>query len=417
MKTVILGAGVVGVATAYYLAREGHEVLVIERQPEVARETSFANAGLVAPGHSYTWASPKAPGILLKSLFLQGQALRLKLRLDPPMWAWGLQFLRHCTTARWRQNTTRKLHLCRYSQQLLQALTAAERLEYQRTEGGALYIYRDAPALERGIEAMRVLSDAGLPLQTLTPGQLAQREPALADAQAQIAGAIFCPSDESGDARLFTCQLAQRCERMGVQFLMNRPIEGWEHSADRISAVRTAGGAVAGDHFVLALGSYSPILASRLGYRLPIYPVKGYSVTLPIRPGDQAPTLGGVDEHHLVAWARFGDRLRLTATAEFAGYDTGHVPQDFDGMLALARQLFPRGADYDRPEYWSCLRPMTPSGAPILGRTRHRNLFLNTGHGHMGWTMACGTARIVSDIICGRPPGHSLEGLTHEAGG
>lgn len=416
MKTVILGAGVVGVTTAYYLARQGHEVVVLERQPEVAQETSFANAGLVAPGHSYTWASPKAPWILLKSLFLRDQALRLKLRLDPQMWAWGLQFLRHCTAARSRQNTTRKLHLCRYSQQLLQALTAAERLEYQRTEGGALYIHRDARAFERATAAMRVLSDAGLLLQTLTPEQLVQREPALAAAQAQLAGAIFCPSDESGDAHLFTRQLAQRCERMGVQFLMNRPIEGWKHSADRILGVRTASETVAGDHYVLALGSYSPILASRLGYRLPIYPVKGYSVTLPMRSGDQAPTLGGVDEHHLVAWARFGDRLRLTATAEFTGYDTGHAPRDFDDMLALARQLFPRGADYDRPSYWSCLRPMTPSGAPILGRTRHRNLFLNTGHGHMGWTMACGTARIVSDIICGRQPEHSLEGLTHEPG-
>lgn len=412
MKTVILGGGIVGVTTAYYLAREGHEVVVVDRQSEVARETSFANAGLVAPGHSYTWASPKAPKILLKSLFLKGQALRLKLRFDPRMWVWGLQFLRHCTAERSRENTTRKVHLCRYSQALLQELTAAEKLEYQLIEGGCLYLYRDADALERGVAAMKVLTDGGLRLQTLSAAEVVQREPSLAGAQRQLAGAIFCPSDESGDAHLFTRQLAQRCEALGVKFLMGRTIEGWEHSGDRITAVRTASGLIHGDNFILALGSYSPILASKLGYRLPIYPVKGYSVTLPIRPNDEPPTLGGVDEHHLVAWARFGDRLRFTATAEFAGYDTDHQPRDFEDMLGVARKLFPKGADYDSPSYWSCLRPMTPAGAPILGKTRHRNLYLNTGHGHMGWTMACGTARIVADIVCGRQPSHSLEGLT-----
>lgn len=412
MPTVILGGGIVGVTTAYYLAREGQQVVVLDRQPAVARETSFANAGLVAPGHAYTWASPRAPKILLKSLFLKGQALRLKLRFDPRMWAWGLQFLANCTEERSRQNTTRKLHLCRYSQSLLQELTAAERLQYDLVSGGALYVYRDPAAFERGVGATRVLSDGGLALQTLTPEQVVQREPALASARQHLAGAIFCPTDESGDAHTFTRQLAQRCTQMGVKFLLDRRITGWEHTADHVTAVRTDQGPVAGDRFVLALGSHSPLLASQLGYRLPVYPVKGYSLTAPIRPGDEAPTLGGVDEHHLVAWARFGDRLRFTATAEFAGYDTSHRPRDFDDMLAVARQLFPRGADYDTPSYWSCLRPMTPAGAPILGATRHRNLFLNTGHGHMGWTMACGTARIVADMLLGRQVGHSLEGLT-----
>lgn len=412
MKTVILGGGIVGVTTAYYLAQEGHEVVVVDRQPEVARETSFANAGLVAPGHAYTWASPRAPKILLKSLFLKGQALRLKLRFDPRMWAWGLQFLGNCTAERSRENTACKLRLCRYSQDLLQQLTVDEQLKYDLISGGALYLYRDPAAFERGVAATSVLSDGGLTLQTLTPDEVIRREPALAPARSSLAGAIFCPSDESGDAHLFSRQLAQRCEQLGVQFLMDRKIVSWENDADRISAIRTDKGSIGGDRFVLALGSYSPLLASQLGYRLPVYPVKGYSVTLPVRPGDEPPTLGGVDEHHLVAWARFGQRLRFTATAEFAGYDTEHTPRDFEDMLRVARQLFPRGADYDSPSYWSCLRPMTPAGAPILGATRHRNLFLNTGHGHMGWTMACGTARIVTDVLCGREPQHSLEGLT-----
>lgn len=412
MKTVILGGGIVGVTTAYYLAREGHQVVVIDRQPDVARETSFANAGLVAPGHAYTWASPKAPKILLKSLFMKDQALRLKLRLDPRMWAWGLEFMRNCTAERSRENTTRKVKLCLYSQRVLQELTAQEGLAYDRVQAGLLYLYRDGAAFERGRAAMRVLSDNGLALQTLTPREVAQREPTLATATRALAGAIFCPTDESGDAHVFALRLSERCKSLGVEFLMNRDIQRWEASADRVTGVVTNSGTVAGDNFVLAMGSYSPLLASKLGYRMPVYPVKGYSLTVPVRRTDRAPTLGGVDEHNLVAWARFGDRLRFTATAEFSGYDTRHRPADFTQMLAVARGLFPGGADYDRPSYWSCLRPMTPAGSPILGKSRHRNLFFNTGHGHMGWTMACGTARIVVDIMTGRTPEHDLEGLT-----
>jgi len=412
MKTVILGGGIAGVTLAYYLAREGREVVVIDRQSGVARETSFANAGLIAPGHSYTWGSPRAPGILFKSLFFKDQALRLKPRLDPRMWAWGVQFLKHCTAARARENTARKLRLCLYSQHLLQQLIDEENIACDLTTGGVLYLYRDAAAFERGIAGTSVLSDEGLTLQTLSPQEVIAREPALAGVRATIAGAIFAPTDASGDSHLFAHGLAQRCEALGVQFLLDHQILGWEHSTDRIHAVHTNQGTIPGEQFVLALGSFSPLLAARLGYRLPIYPVKGYSVTLPVRDTDEAPTLGGVDEHHLVAWARFGQRLRLTATAEFTGYDTTHKPADFRHMLNVARQLFPKGADYEQPSYWSCLRPMTPTNAPILGATRHRNLFLNTGHGHMGWTMACGTARIVADVMCARTPEHSLEGLT-----
>lgn len=412
MKTIILGGGVVGVTTAYYLAREGHQVVVVDRQPGVAMETSFANAGLVAPGHAYTWASPRAPKILIKSLFSKGQALRLKLRIDPHMWRWGLQFLRHCTTEQSRKDTERKLRLCRYSQNLLKQLTSEENLKYDLISGGALYIYRDPATFERGVEAMSVLTDGGLVLERLTPEEVVRREPALATTRLSLAGAIFCPSDESGDSHQFTRQLAMRCEQLGVKFVMDCNIVGWNHSADRVDAIRTDKGSIEGDKFVLALGSYSPLLAAKLGYRLSVYPVKGYSVTLPIRGGDNPPTIGGVDENQLVAWARFGNRLRLTATAEFAGYDTNYKPSDFKDMLSVARQLFPHGADYGSPSFWACLRPMTPAGAPILGATRHQNLVLNTGHGHMGWTMACGTARIVADIICGRKLEHNMEGLT-----
>ncbi len=412
MKTVILGGGIVGVTTAWYLAKSGREVVVVDRNDGVARETSYANAGLVAPGHAYTWASPRAPKILLKSLFVGGQALRLKLNADPRMWAWCLRFLRNCTAERSRLNTSRKLVLCRYSQHLLQELTAAEGLAYDRIASGLLYVYRDQPSFERGRAAMSILSDNGLKLETLSPEEVAAREPTFARSKHRIAGAIFCPSDESGDAHLFSEDLARRCEALGVRFEFGRQVRDLEHAGDRVSAAITDRGRIEGDEFVLALGSYAPLLARRLGYRLPVYPVKGYSLTLPVGPEHRPPTLGGVDENNLVAWARLGDRLRFTATAEFSGYDTAHEPADFDDMLRAARDLFPDGADYARPSYWSCLRPMTPEGTPILGSTRHRNLFLNAGHGHMGWTMACGTARIVADIMDRRQPGIDIEGMT-----
>lgn len=412
MKSVILGGGIAGVTAAWYLAKEGREVTVIDRRPGVALETSFANAGLVAPGHSYTWASPRAPKIMLKSLFVDGQALRLKLNSDPHMWVWCLQFLRNCTAERSRRNTTRKVALCRYAQMQLQQLTAAEHLQYDRLSRGLLYLYRDEASFERGTRNMSILKDNGLPLDTLDTAQVVAREPALDGARARIAGAIYCPTDESGDAHLFTRALKAACERLGVRFEFDTPISAIEASGDRVVGVRTPRGLVGGDEFVLALGSWSPIVARPLGYRLPVYPVKGYSATFPVRPGHRPPDLGGVDENNLVAWARFGERLRFTATAEFAGYDTRHTPADFTTMLQAARELFPDGADYDSPSYWAGLRPMTPEGTPLIGRTHHRNLYLNTGHGHMGWTMSCGTAKLLADVMADRQPEIDMTGMT-----
>jgi D-amino-acid dehydrogenase len=410
--TLVLGAGVIGITTAYYLAKAGRQVTVVDRQPESANETSFANAGLIAPGHSYTWASPRAPKILFKSLFQDGQALRLKLSADPRMWSWAIKFLGNCNAEQSRLNTSRKLVLCRYSQEQLQALTAAEDLHYERLSQGLLYLYRDAASFATGRNNMTVLADGGMPLQILDADQVVALEPSLFHARQLIAGAIYCPSDESGDARLFTHDLTERCKRLGVKFEMNRTIQGFESSADAIQAVLTDRGRMSADEYVLALGSYAPIVARQLGYRLPIYPVKGYSVTFPSGPGYSPPNIGGVDENNLVAYARFGDRLRFTATAEFTGYETRHSPADFAHMLQAGRELFPEGADYSQPTFWAGLRPMTPEGTPIMGRSKHRNLFLNVGHGHMGWTMSCGSARIVTDLILGRVPDIDLTGMT-----
>ncbi|MDE1181894.1 D-amino acid dehydrogenase [Paraburkholderia sp.] len=412
MKTIVLGGGIVGVTTAYFLAKAGEDVTVIDRQPGVALETSFANAGLVAPGHSYTWASPRAPKIMLRSLYTEGQALRLKLHPDWRMWAWCWQFLQNCTAEKSRLNTSRKVRLCRYAQAQLQAVTAAERLEYDRISKGLLYVYRDDASFERGVANMSILAENGLPLETLDRAATIEREGALAASGDKIAGSIFCPSDESGDAHLFTKALYARCVALGVKFQFQTDILHLSASADRVDYVETSRGRLSADRYVLALGSFSPFVAKSLGYRLPVYPVKGYSVTLPVEAGHTPPDLGGVDENNLTAWARFGNRLRFTATAEFAGFDTHHTPADFTHMLQAARDLFPNGADYTRPSYWAGLRPMTPEGTPIIGATRHRNFFLNTGHGHMGWTMSCGTARVVTDIIQQRKPELDITGLT-----
>ena len=413
MRTVILGSGVIGVTTAWQLAREGHEVVVLDRQPVAANETSYANAGLVAPGHALTWSSPRAPKILIKSLFQDDQALRLKLSADPRLWSWCMKFLRNCTSERARRNTLRKLKLCVYSQTALQELVAETGVEYDGIRKGLLYVYRDEASLERGIANMAILREAGQRMETLDRAGVAKVEPAFESSRAAVAGGLYCPGDEQGDSNKFTCGLAERLKQRGVEFRFSTTITGFETNRDKVEKVVTDKGAIAADNIVIALGSYSPIVGRKLGLRLPVYPIKGYSVTLPVDGYNATPEVGGVDENNLVAWCKMGERFRLTATAEFSGYDTGHSPSDFVGMIRTARELFPQAADYERPSYWACLRPMTPEGTPIFGRGRHRNLWINTGQGHMGWTMACGSARITADLMAGRSPEIDTTGMIY----
>jgi D-amino-acid dehydrogenase len=402
MSVVILGGGIVGVTTAYYLAQAGERVIVVDRQPEVALETSFANAGLISPGHSYTWASPQAPWVLLKSLFQDGQSLRLKGVPDWALCSWGLQFLKHCTNARAWENTSRKVRLAMYSQEQLRQLTSQANLSYEKTSKGLLYLHRDPEALARAVKNMEVLTNAGLTIEVLDPSQVAKREPALAGSGQHLAGALYCASDESGDARLFTLALYEKCRELGVQFRFDTTVQSLECQGDRVECVRTSDGPIKADQYVVAMGCYSPAIVRPLGYRIPIYPVKGYSVTFPVLSGSNVPTIGGLDEHNLIAWARFGNRLRFTSTAQFSGFDLTHSPADFRHTIAAARELFPDAADYTRPQYWAGLRPMTPDGLPVLGQSAHRNLFFNTGHGHLGWTWACGSARLVYDAMLGK---------------
>ncbi|HEU4366761.1 MAG TPA: D-amino acid dehydrogenase [Methylomirabilota bacterium] len=413
MKTLVMGGGVVGVTTAYFLAKAGHEVTLVEEKDGLGLEASAGNAGIIAPGHSFAWASPKAPRMLWQSLRGAETAIRLRLSSDPALYAWGLRFLRECTAPRARRNTLVKLRLCQYSQAVMNELVRAEGLEYHAISRGALYLYRDPALLEAGVKKMALLAEHGQKQEILDAGAVARLDPVFEPVRAKIAGAIRDLGDSSGDSRVFSEALARVCrDKHGVVVKLDTRVTALKAAGDRLDGVVTSAGVLTADAYVLALGVGAPTVARTAGVRLPIYPAKGYSSTFPLRPGGLAPTVPGVDEQWLVGWSRLGDRLRLTSTAEFAGYDWGWTPRDFNNIRRLARDLFPDAADYERGEYRACLRPLTPDGPPILGLARHRNLFLNCGHGHMGWTMACGTARIVADLMTGRMPDLDLDGLT-----
>ena len=412
MKAVVLGGGVIGVTTAYYLAREGCEVTVVEQNDGVGREASGSNAGIIAAGHAFAWASPRAPSMLLRSLFGQQTAIRVRLRPDPGLYAWGLRFLRECTAERARRNTLVKLRLSQYSQAVMAELVRREQIAYHAVESGALYLYRDPVELEMGVKKMRLLAQHGQRQEVLGPDAVAKLDPVFEPVKGKIAGGVLDLTDSSGDSRLFTEELARICRtKLGVAFQTGTRVRALRAGKDAVTGVITDRGVLVADAYVLALGVYSPIVARTAGVRLPIYPAKGYSSTFPLRSGGNAPIIPGVDEQWLVAWSRMGDRLRLTSTAEFTGYDMSWSPHNFANIRQLAGDLFPDAADYDRGEYRACLRPMTPAGPPILGAGRRRNLYFNTGHGHMGWTMACGSSRVVADLVLGRVPEIDLEGL------
>ncbi|TIS96465.1 D-amino acid dehydrogenase [Mesorhizobium sp.] len=411
MRIVVLGGGVVGVTTAYQLQRDGHDVALIERNAQVAAETSWGNAGMIAPGHSFVWSSPKAPITLLKSLVLKDQALRFKFSADPRLYTWSWLFLMECTAAKARRNTLLKHRLAAYSQAVLREVVADERIDYDRNDRGIVYFHRSQQALDNGVEHMKLLQSDGQEIEVLDRDAIVALDPSLASAKDKIAGGIYCPTDETGDPAKFTRALAAKIIARGGAIHTGTTITGIETSGDAVAQVLTDKEPFRGDAYVLALGSHSPVLARKIGIRLPIYPIKGYSLTIPIGNRPLPPTIGSVDEHNLVAISRFDDRIRVTATAEFAGYDTSHKPTDFAFMKGVAEDLYPDGADYHRAEMWAGLRPMTPNNLPAFGRQRLRNFFLNTGHGHIGWTMSHGSARITADLIAGRAPAIPMDGL------
>ena len=411
-KALVLGAGIVGVTMAYELWRDGHEVTVIDREAGAAEFTSFGNAGMIAPGHAYAWASPASPKILLKSLWRNDQALRLKPSLDPAFVKWMWKFWGQCSAERAAVNTRRKVRLCNYAQSVFHETRAETGVSYDANDGGILYLFRSRPAFEAANSKAEILRREGSDIGVLDADGIAQKDPALADSKEQFAGALFGGRDETGDCRKFTRTLAKWLDERGVTFRWGVTIRSLQTDGDRVSGIVTDQGNLSADIIVLSLGVYSPHLAKPIGIDLPIYPVKGYSMTIPVSGRNNAPAIGGIDEESLVAYTPMGNRLRVTATAEFSGYRVDHSPDDFRHMTSVVKGLFPDGADYSRAEYWAGLRPMTPEGTPILGATRFKNLWMNTGQGHMGWTMSHGAGRLVADLIAGRKPAVPLDGMT-----
>lgn len=412
MRIIVLGAGVVGVATAWELLRDGHQVVVVDSEDDAASFTSAANAGLVAPGHAYAWGSSRAPGMMLRSLWHNDQAIRYRPRMNPAQWRWVAAFLGQCNDERARINTERKVRLCSYSQNQLQQVRDETSVEYDRNDGGLIYFYRTQKRFDSAAGRCEILRSQGMDIEVLDRDAIIARDPGLSDAREQIAGGLWCTTDESGDACLFTRALKEKCAARGTEFRLNTTVHDLRIDAARITAAETDSGPIEGDAFVLAFGVFSTRLAGRIGIRLPIYPVKGYSVTLDVDDHHRPPVLGGVDEDNLFAYCPMGRRLRLTATAEISDYSTSHRPEDFTVMLRHATILLPRAANYADPRYWAGLRPMTPTGLPMISATPFANLWLNTGHGHMGWTMACGSARIIADQFAGRKPAIPLDGMT-----
>ena len=409
---LVLGAGIVGVTTAYYLAQHGLKVTVIERQAGVGLETSFANGSLITPSMSDPWAVPGLPLKILKWLGREDAPFLVRPRALPGLIGWGLRFLTNCRAETWRRNTATIYRVTRYSQQALDELSDTTDLAYDRSTLGTLRLFRDPLSMESARRNAEVVGDLGLTYAELDRDACVDLEPALAPQREAISGAIHFPDDESGDAYKFTAGVAERCRDLGVEFRFGVTIKSLEVSDGAVTGLVTDSGRLTARHYVLALGSYSPRLLSDVGIKLPIYPVKGYSATLPIAGWNAAPRIPMVDDGRKIAIVRLGERLRLAGTAEFNGYDRELNAARGQSLIDNLLSLLPECPNSDKAEHWTGIRPMTPDGIPILGPSPLANLFLNVGHGHLGWTMACGSGRAIADLVAGRSPELDLSGMT-----
>ena len=410
-----MGAGVIGVTTAYYLAKGGAEVVVLDRQTGPGLETSYANAGELSYGMTSPWAAPGVPLKAIKWLFMKRRPLFIWPLISPTMWKWGLQMLQNCNEESYRINKSRMVRISNYSRDVMPDLIAETGIEYDGRAQGTLQLFRTAKQLKGSKADQDVLAEFDSPYEVLDRDGCIAAEPALAEVRNKFVGGLRLTADRTGDCRMFTMALAEKCAEMGVEFQYGQSIKAIAVENGRIAGVDTEiAGRITGDAYVCALGSYGPNLLNPLGVKLPVYPVKGYSVTLPVTEDTFAPQSTIMDETHKVAITRLGDRIRVAGTAEIAGYSDRLGPHATDTVKYVISDLFPKGGDITKAEGWTGLRPMTPDGTPVLGASRYDNLYLNTGHGTLGWTMACGSGRAVADVVLGKEPEISFEGLTAE---
>ncbi len=402
MKVVVLGAGVIGVTSAWYLAKAGHEVTVIDRQAAPALETSFANAGEISPGYASPWAAPGIPLKAIKWMFQEHAPLIIQPRPDWAKISWMARMLMNCTASAYAVNKSRMVRLAEYSRDCLVELREETGISYDERTQGTLQLFRTEKQVAAAEKDIAVLKADGVPFEVLDAAQCVAAEPGLAAARGKIAGGLRLPGDETGDCFKFTQSLSQLAEGLGVTFRYGVGIDGLEAEAGRIVAVRTSEGRVTADAFVVALGSYSPQLVAPLGMRLPVYPVKGYSITVPIVDEGRAPVSTVMDETHKIAITRLGDRIRVGGMAEIAGFDLSLKAKRQATLTHSVEDLFGGAGDQTKAAFWCGLRPMTPDGTPVVGRSPIGNLFLNTGHGTLGWTMAAGSGRVLADLMSGK---------------
>jgi D-amino-acid dehydrogenase len=408
MHVIVLGAGVVGVTSAWYLRQKGYDVTVVERQRKAGTETSYANGGQVSVSHAEPWANPSAPLKVLKWMLKPDAPLLFRPRLDPAQWRWALSFFRECTSARAAYNIRQIVNLGTYSRSCLQALRNEEGLEYDQLTKGILHFYTSQKEFEGALEPARIMRELGCDRQVIDGRKAVELEPALAPIRDRIAGATYTSEDESGDARKFTQSLAKRAEDAGVRFLYGTEMVGFEQASHRILGVHVIHDGqhqtLRADNYVLSLGSYSAILAKKIGLFLNIYPAKGYSITVPVKNEEAAYQVSLTDDEYKLVFSRLGDRIRVAGTAELSGYSRELNLTRCRAIVRRTAEIMPEAAHWDQAEFWTGLRPNTPSNVPYIGKCRFANLFLNTGHGTLGWTHSCGSAAALADIVSGQRP-------------
>ncbi|WP_417473486.1 D-amino acid dehydrogenase [Luteimonas mephitis] len=411
MRILILGSGVIGVTSAWYLRQQGHEVVVVDREPGPAMETSFANAGQVSPGYASPWPAPGIPAKAIGWLLSRHAPLAIRPTADPAQYRWLWQMLRNCTNQRYAISKARMVRLAEYSRDCLEELRRDTGIAYEQRTLGTTQLFRTQAQLDGAAKDIAILRDYNVPYEVLDRAGVVRVEPALAGVADTLAGALRLPGDETGDCHMFTTKLAAMAAAAGVEFRYGKPIDALLADGDRIEGVRIDGKAEGADRYVVALGSWSPRLLAPVGIRLPVYPLKGYSLTIPITRPDMAPVSTVLDESYKVAITRFDQRIRVGGMAEVSGYDLSLPQRRRETLEMVVRSLYPEGGDLAAAEFWAGLRPSTPDGPPVVGATRYRNLLLNTGHGTLGWTMACGSARYLADLVDGRTPAIDTEGL------